>query len=94
MDDTWLPREDAKEILQAAGAAHVHRSDSPPTALHVNSTMRMGKVVDEACEAYEVDWLFVADHSALANGVDGATPTNTGQALAARTAEFVIERYF
>jgi choline dehydrogenase-like flavoprotein len=56
--------------------------------------MRMGKVVDEACEAYDVDRLFVADHSALANGVGGANPTHTGQALALRTAETVAERYF
>jgi choline dehydrogenase-like flavoprotein len=56
--------------------------------------MRMGKVVDEACEAYDVDRLFVADHSALANGVGGANPTNTGQALAARTADRIVDRYF
>jgi choline dehydrogenase-like flavoprotein len=86
--------EIAAEILRAAGASHVHRSDSPPTALHVHSTMAMGKVVDEACEAYDVDRLFVADHSALANGVGGANPTNTGQALAARTADRIVERYF
>jgi len=84
----------AAEILREAGASHVHRSDSPPTALHVHSTMRMGKVVDEACEAYDVDRLFVADHSALANGVGGANPTNTGQALAARTAERIVDRHF
>lgn len=86
--------ETAAEILREAGASHVHRSDSPPTALHVHSTMRMGKVVDEACEAYDVDRLFVADHSALANGVGGANPTNTGQALAARTGERILERHF
>jgi choline dehydrogenase-like flavoprotein len=86
--------EIASEILREAGASHVHRSDSPPTALHVHSTMAMGKVVDGACEAYDVDRLFVADHSALANGVGGANPTNTGQALAARTAEKILERHF
>ena len=82
------------EILREAGASHVHRSDSPPTAIHIHSTMRMGKVVDEACEAYEVERLFVADHSVLANGVGGPNPTNTGQALAARTGERIVERYF
>jgi len=84
----------AADILREAGASHVHRSDSPPTALHVHSTMRMGKVVDEACEAYDVNRLFVADHSVLANGVGGANPTNTGQALAARTGEKIVERHF
>ncbi|MDY7080920.1 MAG: GMC oxidoreductase, partial [Halobacteria archaeon] len=86
--------EIAAEILREAGASHIHRSDSPPTALHVHSTMRMGKVVDENCEAYDVDRLFVADHSALANSVGGANPTNTGQALASRTADKIVERYF
>jgi choline dehydrogenase-like flavoprotein len=86
--------EIAAEILREGGATHVHRSDSPPTALHIHSTMAMGKVVDEACEAYDVERLFVADHSALSNGVGGANPTNTGQALAARTGERIVERYF
>jgi choline dehydrogenase-like flavoprotein len=86
--------EIAAELLRAAGASRVHRSDSPPTAIHIHSTMAMGKVVDEACEAYDVDRLFVADHSALANGVGGPNPTNTGQALAARTGEKILERYF
>jgi choline dehydrogenase-like flavoprotein len=86
--------EIAAEILREAGASHVHRSDSPPTALHLHSTMRMGKVVDEACEAFDVDRLFVADHGVLSNSVGGVNPTNTGQALAARTAETVVDRYF
>lgn len=86
--------EIAAEILREAGARHVHRSDSLATALHVHSTMRMGKVVDEACESYDVDRLFVADHSALANGVGGANPTNTGQALALRVATKILERHF
>jgi choline dehydrogenase-like flavoprotein len=86
--------EIATDVLREAGADHVHRSDSPPTALHVHSTMAMGKVLDTACEADDVDRLFVADHSALANGIGGPNPTNTGQALAARTAEKIVERYF
>ena len=86
--------EIATDVLRKAGADHVHRSDSPPTALHIHSTMAMGKVVDTACEAYDVDRLFVADHSALANGIGGPNPTNTGQALAARTGEKIAERYF
>ncbi|UPM44690.1 GMC family oxidoreductase N-terminal domain-containing protein [Halocatena salina] len=82
------------DILRRAGADHIHRSDSPPTAIHLHSTMAMGKVVDTGCEAYDVDRLFVADHSALANGLGGPNPTNTGQALAARTAETILDRYF
>jgi hypothetical protein len=41
-----------------------------------------------------VSRLFVADHSALANGVGGPNPTNSGQALALRTADVVAKRYF
>ncbi|MFQ3319087.1 MAG: choline dehydrogenase-like flavoprotein [Natronomonas sp.] len=84
----------AARILRSAGADHVHRSDSPPTALHIHSTMRMGEVVDTGCEAYDIDRLFVADHSVMANSIGGPNPTNTGQALAARTADHIVERYF
>jgi choline dehydrogenase-like flavoprotein len=86
--------EIAAEILRAAGAEYVHRLDAGPSAIHVHSTMRMGYVADEACEAYEVDRLFVADHSVLPNSLGGPNPTNTGQALATRTADRIAERYF
>ncbi|WP_330630807.1 GMC family oxidoreductase [Halocatena halophila] len=81
-------------ILREAGADHVHRSDAPPMGIHLHSTMAMGKVLDNACEAFDVDRLFVADHSALANGVGGVNPTNTGQALALHTADEIKRRYF
>ena len=84
----------AAELLREAGADHVHRADAAPILLHMQSSMATGKVLDEACEAKNVDRLFVADHSALANGVGGANPTHTGQALALRTAERIAERYF
>lgn len=86
--------EISAKILREAGADHIHRSDSPLTAIHLHSTMAMGKVLDTGCEAYDVDRLFVADHSALANSLGGPNPTNTGQALAARTAETILKRYF
>jgi choline dehydrogenase-like flavoprotein len=50
-------------------------------------------VLDAAGEAKNVDRLFVADHSALANGIGGPTPTNSGQANALRTADRIGERY-
>jgi choline dehydrogenase-like flavoprotein len=83
----------AAEILREAGAAHIHRADAAPILLHMQSSMAMGKVLDAGCEAHDVDRLFVADHSALPNGVGGANPTHTGQALALRTAERMAERY-
>ncbi|SEP27792.1 Choline dehydrogenase [Halogranum amylolyticum] len=84
----------AARIHKAAGAEHVHRCDWPPLLLHMQSSMRMGQVLDENAEAYNVDRLFVADHSALANGLGGPNPTNTGQALALRTADRIADLYF
>lgn len=43
---------------------------------------------------HDIDRLFVADHSVLANGGGGANPANTGQVLAARTGEKIVERHF
>lgn len=84
----------AGEILSSAGANHVHRSDWPPLLLHIQSSMAQGKVVDENCEAYDVDRLFIGDHSAMANGGGSPNPTHTGQALALRTADQIEELYF
>jgi choline dehydrogenase-like flavoprotein len=84
----------AARIHREAGAEHVHRCDWPPLLLHMQSSMAMGKVVDENAEAYNVDRLFVGDHSALANGVGGPNPTNSGQALALRTADRIAALYF
>ena len=84
----------AANIHREAGAEHVHRSEWPPLLLHMQSTMRMGKVLDENAEAKNVSRLFVADHSALANGLGGPNPTNTGQALALRTADRIGDLYF
>jgi choline dehydrogenase-like flavoprotein len=82
------------EILRGAGASHVHRVDFPPAPLHIHSTMRIGEVTDAACEARDVDRLFVTDHSVLGNSLGGPNPTNTGQALAMRTADKIVGRYF
>lgn len=69
----------AANIHKAAGAEYVHRCDWPPLLLHMQSSMAMGKVLDANAEAYNVDRLFVADHSALANGLGGPNPTNSGR---------------
>jgi len=82
------------EVLREAGAEHVHRTDAAPILLHMQASMAMGKVLDTGGEARAVDRLFVADHSALSNGVGGANPTHSGQALALRTAEHLADRYF
>ena len=89
----------AAELLRGAGATEVYRIDWPPLILHVQSTMRMGlderdSVVDERGESRWVKRLFIADNSALANGLGGPNPTLTTQAVATRTAEQIFATYF
>lgn len=85
----------ATNILRQAGAKKVHRSDLPPNYyIHLQSTMRMGFVVDSSCEAFQVERLYVADNSADYNSLGGPNPTLTTQALATRTAEHIANKYF
>ena len=87
------------ELLRALGATPVHRVNKPPFVIHSHSTMRMGlspddSVLHENAEARWVGRLFIADNSALANGIGGPNPTLTTQALATRTAEKIFRKYF
>lgn len=89
----------AVELLRTAGARKVYRLRYPPFVFHIHSTMRIGhspadSVLDLNAEARAVKRLFVADNSALANGIGGVNPTLTTQALATRTAENIFEKYF
>lgn len=89
----------AVQLLRAAGAKEIARMDLAPVLFHLQSTMRMGtdqtdSVVDPNGESWSVGRLFVADNSALANGVGGVNPTLTTQALATRTAEKIFTKYF
>lgn len=85
----------AVDILRQAGARKVLRSDWPSALMiHMESTMRMGYVVDESCEAYQTKRLYIADNSVHVNALGGANPTLTTQALATRTAEKLVEKYF
>ena len=86
-------------MVRGAGATLVHRIYSPSVLLHIHSSMRMGlsasdAVPDDAAEAHEVPRLFIADNSALVNGVGGPNPTLTTRAVATRTAEKIFQRYF
>lgn len=83
------------DILRKAGAKKILRTDWPANLfVHLESTMRMGFVVDQNCEAYQVKRLFIADNSVHFNGIGGPNPTLTTQALATRTAEKVASKYF
>ena len=85
----------AAEILKKTGAKKIIRSDcSPYLFAHIQSTMRMGYVVDTNCEALQVKRLFIADNSVLYNSLGGPNPTLTTQALATRTAEKLANKYF
>jgi choline dehydrogenase-like flavoprotein len=91
--------EQAVRLLRALGAQKVYRIHKPPFVIHSHSTMRMGadaddSVLDASAETRWVKRLFVADNSALANGLGGPNPTLTTQALATRTAETIFTRYF
>jgi choline dehydrogenase-like flavoprotein len=95
--ENWLARK-AAEILRAAGAHTVHRTDIPGFLTHIMGTMRMGvdpaaSVVGVDGEAHEVQRLFVAD-SSVAPADGGANPTLTAQAFATRTAEKIAAKYF
>jgi choline dehydrogenase-like flavoprotein len=94
----WLARK-AAEILRAAGAREVHRTNMQPLFTHIMSTMRMGRdpttsVCDPDGQAHEVEGLFLGDTSALPNALGGPNPTLTGQALAARTADRILALRF
>ncbi|WP_028609294.1 GMC family oxidoreductase N-terminal domain-containing protein [Paenibacillus harenae] len=85
----------AVDILRKAGARKVLRTDWPASLMiHMESTMRMGFVVDSNGEAYQVKRLYIADNSVHFNALGGANPTLTTQALATRTAEQLAETYF
>jgi choline dehydrogenase-like flavoprotein len=89
----------AADLLRGAGARKVFRINWAPVILHVQSSMRMGEserdsVLDVNAESRAVKRLFIADNSALANGLGGPNPTLTSQALATRTAEKIFQLYF
>jgi choline dehydrogenase-like flavoprotein len=89
----------AAGLLRGAGARKVFRINWAPLILHVQSSMRMGEsehdsVLDANAESRAVKRLFIADNSALANGLGGPNPTLTSQALATRTAEKIFQLYF
>ncbi|WP_330633283.1 GMC family oxidoreductase N-terminal domain-containing protein [Halocatena halophila] len=102
---SWTPHPDdsakrdelarmGAHILRAAGAEYVHRVDWAPLLTFAQSSLGMGRVLDANAEAKNVPRLFVADHSALPNCLGGPAPTNTGQALALRTADRIAQLYF
>lgn len=85
----------AADIFRRAGAKTVIRANwQVGVLIHIQSTMRIGLVTDINCEANQVKRLYIADNSVIYNGIGGPNPTLTNQALATRTAEKIVEKYF
>jgi choline dehydrogenase-like flavoprotein len=89
----------AAAVLRAAGAREIHRAGTGRAAIaHAIGTMRMsadplGGVVAPTGEAHDVERLFLADASVLSNGIGGAPPSLTTQALSWRTAGQMLDLY-
>jgi choline dehydrogenase-like flavoprotein len=85
----------AADILRKGGAKTITRINWPSNIfIHIQCTMRMGYVTDSDCEAQQVKRLYIADNSVLYNAIGGPNPTLTTQALATRTAEKIVNKYF
>ena len=86
-------------MLRAAGAREIHRAGGSRAMIaHAIGTMRMSAdpdtgVVGPSGESHDVERLFVADASALSNGIGGAPPSLTIQALAWRSARQMLDRH-
>lgn len=87
-----------RDILEAAGARSIVVNDLVPGASsHYLGTCRMGKdaktsVVDPWCRTHDVPNLFIADGSVFVTG-GAANPALTISALAARTADGIVEAF-
>ncbi|HJU06774.1 MAG TPA: GMC family oxidoreductase, partial [Nitrospiraceae bacterium] len=84
--------EKTKAILEAAGGTDVW---SDHRTAHLLGTCRMGEdptdsVVNADCRAHDVPNLFVCDGSVFPNST-GVNPSLTIEALAARTADRIVE---
>lgn len=85
----------AADIMKKAGAKKVIRTNCFSNLfVHLESSMRMGLVTDNNCEALQVKRLFIADNSIHYNSLGGPNPTLTTQALAIRTSEKIADKYF
>jgi choline dehydrogenase-like flavoprotein len=85
----------AADMLRKMGAKKIIWSDWPAgMMIHMESTMRIGFVVDQNCESFQVKRLYIADNSVHYNSLGGPNPTLTTQALATRTAEKLFKKYF
>ncbi|MDT3698660.1 MAG: GMC family oxidoreductase [Thermincola sp.] len=83
----------AEEILRAAGCKPEY---VVPDTAHLMGGCRMGKdphssVVNEFCQSHDIANLFICSASVFVTS-GGANPTETVMAVAARTADFLIDK--
>lgn len=83
----------AEDIMRAAGAVKTIGSPARGTA-HLMGTCRMGtdpsrSVVNPFCQSHDVKNLFICDGSVFVTST-GGNPTLTIQALATRTADYIV----
>lgn len=83
----------AEEILRAAGGKPEY---VVPDTAHLMGGCRMGKdshssVVNEFCQSHDIANLFICSASVFVTS-GGANPTETVMAIAARTADFLIDK--
>ena len=87
----------AKKALLQAGCYEIFDNPSLPEAgFHLMGTARMGNnpeksVLNKWCETHDVQGLFVIDGSAFVTAA-AVNPTNTIQAIALRTADYLIAK--
>ena len=87
----------AKKALLQAGCYEIFDNPSLPEAgFHLMGTARMGNnpeksVLSKWCETHDVQGLFVIDGSAFVTAA-AVNPTNTIQALALRTADYLLTK--
>jgi choline dehydrogenase-like flavoprotein len=82
-----------RDILQAAGAEVTWEADD---TAHLLGSCRMGNdpkisVIDPWCRSWDVPNLFICDGSVFVTS-SGVNPSLTIQAIAARTADYIIDR--
>ena len=88
--------ENAKKVLEAAGATDIYVDPMMrQSGWHLMGTARMGddrahSVVDKWGQAHNTDNLFIIDGSVFVTGA-AVNPTPTIQALALRTADYIVD---
>jgi choline dehydrogenase-like flavoprotein len=86
-----------RDLFSAAGASNIDiKNNEPLSSAHNMGTCRMGKdpgksVLNSYCQSHDIKNLFVIDASCFVSG-GASNPALTIQAIAKRSAEYIIEQ--